>query len=715
MFNTNRFIHASCNGFKISRRVFTSCNTNHNVLLMGNPGCGKTTVGRYLASILKLPCIDIDNDYLETKWGTTVSDMLSRLGADKFLEAEGYATSQFKATKSVISLTGSNPLHEAAYKHLRTQGTVIYLDVPIEDILRRCENMKISRIVGQTDDMSLSDILEYRKQFYERAYDIRVICEEAETPSQIANRIASILHERTSKRGYVSTRAVNDKAVTFNEVVLQGLAPDSGLYIPNGNFPIMSLGSWQRLISLNYTERALRILEAWIHHEDVHPSSIALMTTKAYSMANFSNMNIFNTQHLDENIYISEMFHGPTASFKDAALQIMPMFFQHALNKELVINKRYLILVATSGDTGSAVLDGFSKISSDDIDVMVLYPEKGVSNIQKAMMTRATGNNVHVVGIDSDFDFCQSAIKRIFSDQQFSSKLQDDYGMHLSAANSLNWGRLLPQVVYHASSYLDLVSQGVIRMGEPVDICVPTGNMGNILAAFYAKMMGIPFRTLICASNVNNVLTEFFNSGHYNLMNRCLANTSSPAIDILRASNMERFLYHISGNDSNFVTECMTNLSKNNCFTMPPHIRQAFQEFIVADWCTDNDCFQTIQNTFDKTGYLLDPHTAIAKTVAERFLSSDCPMLISSTAHYAKFPEDVLSAVEGVATSPNQNLPNLFSKLNGLKECTRPNRHYILEEKVSQEILHKTVLQASITNIENEILSFIQLRNQVYT
>ena len=255
-------------------------------------------------------------------------------------------------------------------------------------------------------------------------------------------------------------------------------------------FMICFLGEWERLIDCSYQDRALRILERWISPRDLHPSLLRNMINNSYS-DQFVYQDIAPVVTIDDQFHILELFHGPTASFKDLALQLAPKFFDEAIHRTSVEdakrkNGKLLILVATSGDTGSAVLEGFK--GNDNVRVVVVYPENGVSPIQKAQMTSVQGRNLQVVGIRSDFDFCQTAVKEIFKDKQFSTALKERYNTQLSAANSINWGRLLPQVVYHASAYLDLVQKGVVSLGEQADVCVPTGNFGNILAAYYAKV-----------------------------------------------------------------------------------------------------------------------------------------------------------------------------------------------------------------------------------
>ncbi|XP_033122646.1 threonine synthase-like 1 [Anneissia japonica] len=318
-----------------------------------------------------------------------------------------------------------------------------------------------------------------------------------------------------------------------------------------------------------------------------------------------------------------------------------------------------------------------------------------------------TGSNpLHpeAMRIDGDFDFCQSAIKKIFSDETLNQELLSNYNLKLSAANSINWGRLLPQIVYHASGYLNMVHQGVIAMGDDLDVCIPTGNFGNILGAIYAKQMGIPFRRFICASNKNNVLTEFFRSGVYDLRQKLLRVTTSPAIDILKSSNLERYLYMVTDNDSSEVRRCFDQLSKGNFFQVSQDVLERMQRDILADWCSEETCSKTINDVFQKTGYLLDTHTAVAKAVADRFPSESVPMMICSTAHYGKFASDVLSALGRSFTSDDPVM--LFQELKKLKP--HPIMHQELEESIRRPKVHTKVLPANLNEIVSELKRFIE-------
>ncbi|NWI99765.1 THNS1 protein, partial [Crypturellus undulatus] len=625
---------------------------NKNIILMGPPGAGKTTVGRIVGQKLDCPVIDVDDDVLETTWNMSVSEKLQDVGNEQFLEEEGKALLKLSASGSVISLTGSNPMHAASMQHVKQNGLVVYLDVPTAVIMRRLGVMRVDRIVGQGPGVSLKDILQFRKQFYKRWHDIRVLCAGENTAEAVAEKVIDAVkrYQNSESETFISTRASKsgnckekDSAKYFSDVVTEGLAADGGLFVPENGLPKLSSGEWQSLAEATYVERAQVILERCIHPADIPASTLGEIIGTAYG-ENFSCSKIAPVRHLTGNQFLLELFHGPTASFKDFALQMMPHIFAYCVPKSC----NYLVLVATSGDTGSAVLDGFSRLRDADkqrIAVMSFFPEDGVSQIQKSQMIGCQKENARSIGVKSDFDFCQTAIKQIFTNSDYTGFLTIEYGTALAAANSINWARLLPQIVYHASAYLDLVHQDIIAFGSPVDVCIPTGNFGNILAALYAKMMGIPIRKCICASNENNVLTDFVRTGMYDLRGRRLVPTLSPAIDILKSSNLERYLHLIASGDGQLVSQLYNQLENQGHFQLQKKLLEKLQRDVVAGWCSEEDCLAAIHSVYSTTGYILDTHTAVAKVVADRLQDRTCPIIISSTAHYSKFAPAILRAL----------------------------------------------------------------------
>ncbi|XP_022604526.1 threonine synthase-like 1 [Seriola dumerili] len=679
-----------------------------NILLMGPPGAGKTTVGRIVAHRLGLPVIDVDDDVLETTWKMPVAAKLASVGGESFLQEEGQALCNFSASGCVVSLTGSNPLHAEAMQHVRETGLVIYLDVDSEDIIQRLTRMKVNRIVGQEAGVSMRDILQYRKQFYEKWLDVRVLCGTGDTVEEVAEKVLKAVerYQNHAAETFVSTRCdtvgSSNQKTYFSDVVIEGLATDGGLYVPKNGFPKIDACEWLRLADMSYPERALVLLEKCIHPLDICALDLRTMVFKAYG-SNFSCEAVAPVKHLNHNQYVQELFHGPTASFKDLALQLMPQLFAYCLPPMC----NYLILVATSGDTGSAVLSGFSRLGGTDrhrTGVLVFFPEEGVSEIQKLQMISYREGKARAVSVLSDFDFCQRTIKRMFGESGLTGHLAVEYGTVLSTANSINWARLLPQVVYHSSAYLDLCRDGVVKFGEPIDVCIPTGNFGNAMSAMYAKQMGIPIRKVICASNHNRIITDFITTGEYDLRGRPLMLSHSPAIDILKSSNLERFIYHVSGGDGRLVKDLFTRLDGRQHFQVPEHLLGRIQQEVLAGWCSEDDCLGAIRSVHAQTGYVMDTHTAVAKVVADRLQDGSCPVVLCSTAHYGKFAPAVFKALQihNIPEDPVEQLRMLGST------ASRPEMHRDVMKclKESGRRAH-TVCQAEYGVLVEEVESMI--------
>ena len=470
----------------------------------------------------------------------------------------------------------------------------------------------------------------------------------------------------------------------------------------------MSLEEWGELLPLSYQERAVAILSRWISPDELSTAELSQMVADAYT--GFGHCEdaaaVAPVVHLEDSHYILELFHGPTASFKDLALQLTPRLFHRAAQD---VSTEYMILVATSGDTGSAALEGFGGVG---INTMVLYPNEGVSDIQRAQMCSTPLGSTHTIGVDGDFDWCQTAVKTLFNDTELAAELEADYGVTLSAANSINWGRLLPQVVYHSSAYLDLVNAGAAELGDPVDVCVPCGNFGNILAAVYAKAMGVPFRDFTVAANKNNVLSDFVTTGVYDLRQRQLLKTISPSIDILISSNIERMLHLLCAKNPEHadagaeVDRCFKQLKSEGYFELSPGLLEMLRSEFTGGWATEEQCGETIAAVFERTGYLLDPHTAVAKHVVDsepRPDEADVPMLISSTAHYGKFASDVVDivGVSDAGAAPATMLDELGAA------AAQPRPHAQLLDVATREPLHKTVVGPELDEVKAQIRSFL--------
>ena len=402
---------------------------------------------------------------------------------------------------------------------------------------------------------------------------------------------------------YQSTRDKNLKASSA-QAILNGLAPDGGLYtMPS--FDEVKF-DYTTVLNMDTMSMSTKILSKLL--PDFSEAEMAKLVHDGYT-------GKFETDHLTPTVpvgedFILELFRGPTSAFKDVALSMLPRLMT-ASKEKLGVDDEIMILTATSGDTGKAALEGFADVAGTRI--IVFYPENGVSDIQKLQMITQTGNNVAVCAVKGNFDDAQAGVKRIFADASFAEALSKK-GIRLSSANSINWGRLVPQIVYYVSAYCDLLNAGAIKDGEKINICVPTGNFGNILAAYFAKRMGLPVARLICASNANNVLTEFLQSGRYNAHRQFFA-TASPSMDILVSSNVERLLFELSEHNGEEVAELMRQLADEGGYTVSGQLESRMRDVFSAGWCDDTATFACIRRYFSEYRYLPDTHSAVALAV----------------------------------------------------------------------------------------------------
>lgn len=440
---------------------------------------------------------------------------------------------------------------------------------------------------------------------------------------------------------YNSTRNSSVK-VSSAEAITQGIAAEGGLFVPE-SIPEITFDDIKKIGEMKYADRAAFVFSKFL--TDFTEAEIHYCTDNAYSTKNFESDSIAEIAHLFDGTYMLELWHGPTCAFKDMALQILPYFLTTSV-KKINLDKKIVILVATSGDTGKAALEGFKDVEGTSI--LVFYPEDGVSPMQKRQMKTQEGSNVGVCALKGNFDDCQTGVKKIFTDADVKKQL-DDNGMMFSSANSINWGRLVPQIVYYISSYAELVKDGEITLGEKVNIVVPTGNFGNILAAYYAKHMGIPVNKLICASNINNVLTDFINTGVYD-RNRHFYPTVSPSMDILISSNLERLLYIMTGKNDTLISEWFGKLSAEGKYEVSDDVKAKLNEEFCAGFCDDEQTKATIHEIYEKYSYTCDTHTAVAVKVYEDYKKSTgdtTKTIIASTASPYKFSAAVLEAIEG--------------------------------------------------------------------
>lgn len=460
---------------------------------------------------------------------------------------------------------------------------------------------------------------------------------------------------------YESTRDCSLK-ISSAEAIVQGISRDGGLFVPS-SLPKLSLKEITRLGTMSYPEAAKEIFRLFL--TDFSDEELEKCVEKAY-IGNFDTDNVMEISTLNPGEHILELWHGPTCAFKDMALQILPHLLTASVRKTGT-DKKVCVLVATSGDTGKAALEGFK--NAEGTEILVFYPENGVSAMQKLQMITQEGNNVGVCAIKGNFDDAQTGVKKIFTDPEIGAELAKN-GIMFSSANSINWGRLVPQTVYYAVAYARLVCNGKIKEGDGIIVTVPTGNFGNILAAYYAREFGVPIKKLICASNSNNVLTDFLRTGVYD-RNRRFYTTISPSMDILVSSNLERLLYHISGRDSDYVASLFRSLSETGRFEVSDEIKAKLKELFYADFCTDEETKSAIKITNANYGYTCDTHTAVAIGVYNKYLAAvgdKTPVLIASTASPYKFPEAVLEALGASGSYSDEfAMADKLSELSGLK------------------------------------------------
>lgn len=471
---------------------------------------------------------------------------------------------------------------------------------------------------------------------------------------------------------FLSTRNSNLK-ISSREAIINGIAEDGGLFIPE-SFPKFDI---TKHLNLSYTELAHKILSLYL--TDFDRDELLDIIEKSYKSFEDGIAKV----SYKKDFYL-ELYHGRTSAFKDFALCLLPNLLLYA-KKSLGINEKTLILTATSGDTGKAALEGF--YNTEDIDILVLYPTEGVSSIQKAQMDTTGSLNSKVISIDGNFDDAQTGVKKIFNDEEVKEKLKRQ-NINLSSANSINIGRLIPQIVYYFYAYADLVKNKKISVGDKISFCVPTGNFGDILAGYYAKEMGLPIDKLVIASNENNVLTDFFETGTYDT-NRELVKTISPSMDILVSSNIERLLYHKSSDK--VVREKMEDLKNEGVFEFDGD----FHEFLCG-YTSEEETKKTISKVFKEEGYLMDPHTGVAKNIVDKLGLQNTVIL--STASPYKFSSSVLEAIgEEVSHDEFENI-NLLHKITGVKI---PSEIKKLKDK---KIIHNTKI--SKDEIEREVLKF---------
>lgn len=478
---------------------------------------------------------------------------------------------------------------------------------------------------------------------------------------------------------YSSTRNGEEK-VTASKAILKGLADDGGLFVPE-SIPKLDV-TIEELAKMSYQETAYAVMKLFF--TDFTEEELKNCINKAYD-SKFDTEEIAPLVEADGAYYL-ELFHGATIAFKDMALSILPHLLTTAAKKNQV-NNEIVILTATSGDTGKAALAGFADVEGTKI--VVFYPKDGVSPIQKQQMVTQKGDNTYVVGINGNFDQAQTGVKKMFSDKELAKEL-DAAGYQFSSANSINIGRFIPQITYYVYAYAKLYANGKIAKDEKINIVVPTGNFGNILSAFYAKNMGLPVAKLICASNENKVLYDFFETGKYD-KNREFILTSSPSMDILISSNLERLIYWAAGNDAKKNVEFMTALTKEGVYEITPQMQEKLKDF-YGNYASEEETAEAIRTLYEKTGYILDTHTAVASSVYGKYKAEtkddQTTTVIASTASPFKFSRSVMDAID-----PKYDTMEEFELIDELSKIGNVKIPNAIEEIRNASVRHKATCE----------------------
>ena len=486
---------------------------------------------------------------------------------------------------------------------------------------------------------------------------------------------------------YHSTRN-SEETATASEAILKGLTSDGGLFVPD-SIPKLNV-SLEDLTQMSYQEIAYAVMKEFL--TDFTEEELKTCINNAYD-SKFDTEEIAVTKKVDGAYYL-ELFHGATIAFKDMALSILPHLLVTSARKNNVKNE-IVILTATSGDTGKAALAGFADVPGTKI--IVFYPKSGVSPIQEKQMVTQKGDNTYVIGIKGNFDDAQTGVKKMFSNKELA-KVMNDNGFQFSSANSISIGRLVPQVVYYVKAYADLLKQGALKAGEPMNVVVPTGNFGNILASYYAKQMGIPIGKFVCASNKNKVLFDFFETGKYD-RNREFYVTTSPSMDILISSNLERMIYRIAGNDAKQCAKFMAALTKDGEYVITDAMKAELSEFFGA-FGSEEETAVKIKEVYDKEGYVMDTHTAVAAVAYDKYKAATgddkTPTVIASTASPYKFTRSVMDAID-----PAYDAEDDFELVDELNKVSKTAIPKAIEEIRTAPVLHDTVCETAA--MEDEV------------
>ena len=508
---------------------------------------------------------------------------------------------------------------------------------------------------------------------------------------------------------YHDTRGADRTGPPFCEVLRRGTAPGGGLYVPGG-LPVLDPPAVRAWGPLSYSERARRLFDLFA--ADLAPEPLAASIRQAYP-GRFDDPAVAPLREIEPGRFLLELWHGPTCAFKDLALQLLPRLLAETAARRAAEGGpgQHLLLTATSGDTGAAALEGFARVPGTRL--AVFYPQGGVSELQRLQMVTRDAPNLLVIAVKGSFDDAQRGVRTLLADTDLATRLRTEYDTALSSANSLNWGRVLPQIVYWVGAWADLAARGALGPDQQIDVVVPTGNFGNLLAAWYARAMGVPLGRLVCASNANRVLADFLKTGRYDLAGRSLVRTPSPSMDILVSSNIERLLYHLTG-DPRQVRGWMEARALTGAFEVDAPTGERLRNTFAAGWVDSDTCLRTIQRVYEASGVLLDPHTAVAWRVAEPF-GDQRPVVIASTAHWAKFGPAVLRAL--LRLKWEDPLPDDLTEAHWAEAVARVQQlapgvrvPAALDALVGKPELHRTACTSTADSMAGVIMEWLRSR-----
>jgi len=658
------------------------------------PGCGKTSIWRLLSRKLGMEVIDFDDDVIEVELEKSCSDILCELGEEKFLDMEEKLALNLKLENKILSCSGSVPLRKKAMDYLKTQGHVIYIDIPVETIEKRLKRMKVDRIVWMKN-MTLREILEYRKSFYDISYHFKFHNDWLGSKEQTFRNFwkwfseLELGFEETSLWSFIETRW-NDKTkktkVSFSEAILNPSASFGWLYVPE-ILPYLGTDFLEKHINSSYSELSLDLLKEFNIDIDKKELEDVISLYKKFD----NPENPAPVIKIKDDLFSCELYHWPTRAFKDMALQPFGTLLSKLAKKK---EEDFLIMIATSWDTGPAALESLS--NKENIKAVCLYPNGWTSDVQRLQMVTNSAENVLVLSVDWNFDDTQTALKNLLKDKSFIKKLEEKE-VNLSAANSVNFGRIIFQIIFHIHSYLELVRNWEIKIWEEIKSVVPSWNFWNVLWGYYAKKMWLPIKEFLIASNANNVLTDFITTWKYDLRDRDFQKTSAPAMDILISSNIERILFHEFW--AKRTKRLLNSLQKNNHYKLTSDELYSIKETFNASFATDKEIKDTIKKYVEEDNYLMDPHTATCIKCYEED-ESDLKKVIFSTAEWTKFAPNVLKSIN----STEENYTDDFALKEISEKLNKPITP-IISDLFEKNIVHTKIIKKE--EIEENILEFL--------